>query len=165
MKVRRFLIAFMLLGLISAQGIAKDKFIDYNYEVTREECGSCKCSDPNYVIFMVYSYGKKEATTTDICLRNAVHGIMFKGLPASGQLGAVSALMGSTSYSEHNEYFNEFFKSAYKQYISETNKGNQTVIKCAKGLKVGIKVKVNIKLLKQRLKNDGILKDFKDMMM
>lgn len=155
----------MLLGLISAQGIAREKFIDYNYEVTREECGSCKSGDPNYVIFMVYSYGKKEATTTDICLRNAVHGIMFKGLPTSGQLGEVPPLMGSTPYEKHKQYFDEFFKSAYKQYISETNKGNQTVIKCGKELKVGVKVKVNVKLLKKRLKDDGILKDFKDMMM
>lgn len=165
MKILRFLLVATLLGLVSAQGIAREKDVDYNYEVTREDCGSCKCADPNYVIFMVYSYGKKEATTTDICLRNAVHGIMFKGLPASGQLGAVDALMGATPYSAHSKYFDEFFKSGYKQYISETNKGNHIVTKCAKELKVGVKVKVNVKLLKQHLRNDGILKDYKDIMM
>lgn len=165
MNILRVIFTVMFLGIFCIQGIAKDKFIDYNYELTREDCGNCKSGDPNYVIFMVYSYGKKEATTTEICLRNAVHGILFKGLPSSGQLGAVSALMGATPYQNHKDYFDEFFNGTFKQFISETNKGNQDVIKCPKGLKVGIKVKVNIKFLKQRLKDDGILIDFKEMMM
>lgn len=165
MKTIRFILFAMFLGMFCSQAVAKDKLVEYNYELTRSGVRGVKSYDPNYVVFMVYTYGKKKSTVTNICLRNAVHGILFKGLAPEEDLGKVDPVMGSTTYEEHKEYFDGFFQKDFMQFVQETNKGMQDVMKIGKELKVGVKVKVNITLLKERLRTDGVLKNYKEMMM
>lgn len=165
MKMKFFILAIVLGTLFCSQGVAKDKFVDYNYELTRDGVGTVKSRDPGFVIFTVYSYGRRERLTTDICMRNAIHGLIFKGLPAEDGVGAVPALIGATPYEDYKEYFDNFFSGPYKQFVEETNKGMQDVMKVGKEYKVGVKVRVNVKLLKQRLRQDGIIKDYKRLLM
>lgn len=167
MRTLKLMFLAMFLGMFCSQAMAKDKntVVEYNYELTRSGMRGMKSGDYNYIVFVVYSYGKKEQTTTNICLRNAVHGLLFKGLPAEEGLGRVDAIMGSTAYEDHKEYFDGFFQKDFMQFVQETNKGMQDVMKVGKELKVGVKVKVNVTQLKERLKNDGVLKNFKEMMM
>jgi hypothetical protein len=81
--------------------------------------------------------------------------------------GSQPALLKDGSYEKYAEYLDKFFASGeYLQFIEETNKGFQDVIKISsKEYKVGISVKVNVKGLKQKLEKDGIIKDYYDMMM
>ena len=144
---------------------AKDEIASFNYELTRD--GSPISRDANFVIFTVYSYTKKSKITSDVGKRNAIHGILFKGLPRTQYQGSQPALLKDGSYEKYAEYLDKFFASGdYLQFIEETNKGFQDVIKVSgREYKVGISVKVNVKALKQKLEKDGIIKDYYDMMM
>lgn len=161
----RVLLAFLSLFIFSGAVSAKDEVLSFNYELTRD--GSPVSRDANFVIFTVYSYTKKSKITSDIGKRNAIHGILFKGLPKTQLQGAQPPLLKDGNYDTYADYLNQFFASGdYLQFIEETNKGFQDVVKISsKEYKVGISVKVNVKALKQRLEKDGIIKDYYDMMM
>jgi hypothetical protein len=158
-------IMVITLGMCCARSMAKDDKTEYNYELTRAGVPGVKSRDPNFVIFVVYSYGKKERVTTEVCKRNAIHGVLFKGLPAEDGMSAVPALLGSETYEAHKDYFDDFFKSSYLQYLEETNKGMHDVMKLKKEYKIGMKVRVNLKALKERLRQDKILADYKELFM
>ena len=161
----RILLTLLSLFIFSGVVSAKDEVLDFNYELTRD--GSPVSRDANFVIFTVYSYTKKSKITSDIGKRNAIHGILFKGLPKTKMQGAQPALLKDGNYDTYADYLNQFFGSGdYLQFIEETNKGFQDVVKISgKEYKVGISVKVNVKALKERLEKDGIIKDYYDMMM
>lgn len=165
MKKIKYLLIFIVLVMCVPAIQAKDKkLMAFNYELTREGCPVSR--DANYVIFTVYSYGKRAEVTADVSKRNAVHGILFKGLPATQMQGAIPAMMGTTSYAEHQDYFDNFFSTEqYLQFVEETNRGFEDVIKLKKGYKIGVTVKVNIQLLQRRLEADGILQNVMDMML
>lgn len=168
MKIFKYMFAVVAMLLATTTATAKDKEpepLTFNYELTREDCPVSR--DHNYVIFKVYSYGKKALLTADACKRNAVHGILFKGLPATNQEGRVPALMGTTSYDAQKEYFDKFFRGTdYMQFIQETNKGFHEEVKISsKEYKVGITVKVNIDDLRKHLEADGVLTNVFDMLM
>lgn len=160
----KYIFLFVMLAAFSASVEAKMPPIDYNYELTRE--GLPAPRDANFVICWVYSYGKRADITTEVCKRNAIHGIIFKGLPSTNLGGAVPALIKNGSYDEYADYFDRFFKGGdYMQYIEETNKGFQDVMKLSsKEYKVGITVKVRVNDLRKRLMKDGIIKDYYDLM-
>jgi hypothetical protein len=165
MERKYLLLILALLFFVDSTVSAKDDFASFNYELTRD--GSPISRDANFVIFTVYSYTKKSKITSDIGKRNAIHGILFKGLPKTEMQGSQPALLKDGSYEKYAEYLDKFFASGeYLQFIEETNKGFQDVIKISsKEYKVGISVKVNVKGLKQKLEKDGIIKDYYDMMM
>ncbi len=155
--MRRILIMLvMLVGI--PMGIQAEDLDEYRYELENVKSVS---SSAGYVTFKVWSYGRREKLTRNVCIRNAVHGILFKGLDANstGSSGKVPALVPA-GYNSHADYFDEFFKDAYLQYVQISTKGAQTigdVIKITKKeYKVGMFVKVNINALRQRLEADGI---------
>lgn len=168
MIVFKYLFAVAAMMLVATTASAKDKDkeeISFDYELTREDCPVSR--DNNYVIFKVYSYGKKGLLTADIGKRNAIHGILFKGLEQTDTQGRIPELMGTTPYDAQKEYFDRFFgRKEYLQYIQETNKGFHEEIKLSgKEYKVGITVKVNLNSLRKRLEADGVLTNVFDMMM
>ena len=156
-----FLSFIMFTGVLSA----KDDFSNFNYELTRDGCPVSR--DANFVIFTVYSYTKKSKITSDIGKRNAIHGILFKGLPKTQYQGAEPALIKEGSYETYAADLDRFFADGeYLQFVEETNKGFQDVVKISsKEYKVGITVKVNLKGLKQKMEKMGIIKDYYDIMM
>ena len=162
----KFLLVLGLTWIITFATEAKDKVeaISFNYELTREDCPVPR--DNNYVIFKVYSYGKKALLTAEAGKRNATHGILFKGLAATDRQGRIPALMGTTPYDAHKEYFDRFFSGTeFLQFVQETNKGFHEEIKVSgKEYKVGIIVKVNINSLRKHLEADGVLTNVFDMM-
>ena len=80
MKLRLFI--FMLCACFSLNLSAqkkKDKEaaeIQYKYEM---EASNSTARNNKFCIVKVWSYGKKEDDTRKMCMRNAVHGIIFKG--------------------------------------------------------------------------------------
>ena len=168
MKSLKYLFAVVAMMFVTTTASAKDKDpepISFNYELTRDECPISR--DNNFVIFKVYSYGKKALLTAENGKRNAIHGILFKGLPATNSQGRIPAMMGTTSYDAQKEYFDQFFgRNEFLQYIQETNKGFHEEIKISsKEYKVGITVKVNLNDLRKRLEADGVLTNVFDMML
>ena len=161
----KILLALLSLFLFSGVVSAKDDVSSFNYELSRD--GLPVSRDANFVIFTVYSYTKKSKITSDVGKRNAIHGILFKGLPQTKMQGAQPPLLKDGNYDTYADYLNPFFANGdYLQFIEETNKGFQDVVKVSsKEYKVGITVKVNVKALRERLEKDGVIKDYYDMMM
>lgn len=167
--MKRIILLLLLTVVVSTSVYAgkKKDFVEYNYELEMDPENMSATS--GYRIFKVWSYCKKRASLTqEICMRNAVHGILFKGLVAldSGTQGSLPALVPE-GYNAHKEYFDKFFESgAFKQFIQKTSKGAQQagdIIKTRNNeWKVGMSVQVNVNALRNRLQQDGIVKSVKD---
>ena len=80
-KIVLSLLACMMVLTISAQrrGWAQP---EYNYELSLAKENIA--STGSFKVFKVYSYAKKRAAITqEINMRNAIHGLLFKGLGAA----------------------------------------------------------------------------------
>lgn len=161
--MNKLLYLILLLFSFSASVNAQKKaIVGYNYELSLSKENVAATS--GFKIFKIWSYGKKkELLTKDICMRNAIHAVIFKGLAASdiGTQGNVPA-MCPEGYDAHQEYFDGFFESGdYMQFIQLTSKGAQQagdVIRTAnKEWKVGLLVQINVNALRKRLEADGII--------
>ena len=162
MKMR--LLIFMLCACFSLTLSAQKKKnkeaeeIQYKYELESSENVS---RNNKFCVVKVWSYGKKEDDTRKLCMRNAVHGLLFKGYAGSGADRGRRALCPE-GYNAHKEYFDNFFKGDYMQYVQLTNNGAIApgdMIKVAKKeYKVGMLVSVNVDELRKRLESDNIIK-------
>lgn len=142
---------------------AKDDEDKYKYELDSFD-GSVAAKE-GYCIVKVWNYGKKERLTRDNCMRNAIHGILFKGYMATGNRMADKGKkpLVPEGYDAHKKYFDDFFESGdYLQYVQLTNNGQLNagdVIKIdKKRYKVGMVVLINYNALRDRLEKDKIIK-------
>ncbi len=148
-----------LMALMMALPIFAYDAEDYRYELENVK----GTSTAGYVVLKVWSYGRRERLTKKKQMANAVHGILFKGLDADevGTQGRIAPLVPG-GYETKPQYFDEFFRDAYMQYVQESNKGSVGAgdvikMKKKKEVKMGMVVKVNLDGLRKRLENDGIL--------
>lgn len=116
----------------------------------------------------VWTYSSKPTIAEGQAGKNAVHGILFKGYPASSDGTRISGrepmISNPAIEEEYSEYFAEFFKSggAYQRYVSYIGNGiPDAQIKVGKEYKVGITVIVLIDQLRKRLEEDGIIQALK----
>ena len=103
----------------------------------------------------VWTYSSKPTIAEGQAGKNAVHGILFKGYPASSDGTRISGrepmISNPAIEEEYSEYFAEFFKSggAYQRYVSYIGNGiPDAQIKVGKEYKVGITVLVLIDQLR-----------------
>lgn len=159
--MKKILLLLFTLTLTFTSALAKDNDPGYEYELSLVK--ENVASTAGFKVFKVWSYGKKKETlTNEIGMRNAIHGLLFKGLAAAdaGSQGNVPPLVPD-GYESHREYFDLFFSSGeFKQFIQITSKGAQQagdVVKVGKQYKVGLLVQVNLNALRKRLEKDGIV--------
>ena len=163
-KILLFIAAALMIG---GTAMAKDDVPDYDYELSLAKENVAATS--GFKVFKVWSFGKKKETLTqEIGMRNAIHGLLFKGLAAAdiGSQGNVPALVPD-GYDSHKEYFDVFFANGeFKQFIQLTSRGAQQagdVVKVGKKYKVGLLVQVNYNALRKRLEDDGIIASAKNL--
>lgn len=163
--MKKLLLFLFTLTLAFTSASAKDDTPSYDYELSLVK--ENVASTAGFKVFKVWSYGKKKETlTNEIGMRNAIHGILFKGLAAAdaGSQGNLPALVPD-GYESHREYFDLFFNSGeFKQFIQLTSKGAQQAgdaVKVGKQYKVGLLVQVNVNALRKRLEKDGIVESAK----
>ena len=161
-KILLLMLASMMVLTSSAQrrgrGWAEP---EYNYELSLAKDNIA--STGSFKVFKVYSYARKrDAITQEVNMRNALHGLLFKGLAAAdvGTQGEFPAMVPD-GYESHREYFDLFFDSGeYQQFIQLTSKGAMQagdVVKVGKEYKIGLLVQVNVNALRKRLEKDGII--------
>lgn len=154
----------LVMGIVVVNAKGKEEPYTYELSLAKENVAATA----GYKVFKVWSYcKKKEVLTQEVCMQNAVKGLLFKGLAASdySSQGNVPALVPD-GYDTHKEYFDNFFNSGdYRQFIQLTSKGAQQagdVVKTAnKEWKVGLLVQVNVNALRKRLEKDGIVEGVK----
>ncbi len=114
----------------------------------------------------VWSYSKNPKHAVASSMRNAVHGIIFKGYAGGGQ-GCTSfqPLVNDPSVEEeHEEFFDEFFAEGgeYLKYVSSATDGNIAPgdrLKVSKReYKIGAVVTVMSDQLRKRLEKENIVK-------
>lgn len=120
----------------------------------------------------VYSYSKKPAVAKEQCKKNAIHGIIFKGVaPGPRCRQQQPALAGKDAiglYDKNRAFFDDFFSDggSYMQFVSISNDGNilpGDIIKVSrKEYKVGLIVSVQKEALRKYLEDNGIIKKLYD---
>ncbi|MBR1878645.1 MAG: hypothetical protein IJ814_06550 [Paludibacteraceae bacterium] len=113
----------------------------------------------------VWTYSTKPNIAEGQAGKNAVHGIIFKGFPASNDgtriVGRDPLINDPDTEQKYQDYFTEFFKTggAYQRYVSYIGNGvPDQILKVGKEYKVAVTVVVLIDQLRKRLEEDGILK-------
>lgn len=120
------------------------------------------------ILVKVYTYSKKKDDALLQAGKNAVHGVLFKGVSAKNdanvripaQKPIITDLMAQEN---HKAYFNEFFKNGgkFQQFIQLVNNGVPEVgdvMKVGKEYKVGVKVLVSKDALRKEMERAGIIK-------
>ena len=160
---RIYLLFFLLAVAVICVDAKKNNNQSYDYEL--EMSSSFPSATAGYVVFKVWSFGKeKHLLTKDVCMRNAIHGVLFKGIvaPDTGAQGNVDALIPGGNETD-KKFFDEFFNSGeYMKYIQATNRGGiqaGDVMKISNKIyKVGMLVQVNLSALRKRMEDAGIIK-------
>lgn len=157
--MKKLLIIICALSLVFPANAQKKKTTqdvnNFRYEL---ECAG-NASKGNYLV-KVWSFSKKASVAAELCKRDAVHGVIFKGF--SGTQGCVSQRPMADNPGvefEFEEYFQEFFKEGgeYLKYVILTA-GTQEVVKIGKEYKVGVIVTVHKDALRKTLEEAGIIK-------
>jgi len=111
----------------------------------------------------VYSYSKKPKVAIEAAKRNAVHGIIFKGI-AAGKCRTKPALSRNPNLeNEKKDFFDDFFADGgkYTKFVTVSTDGrieSGDVTKISKKeYKIGVNVSVNITLLRKDLEAAGII--------
>ncbi|KJD35551.1 hypothetical protein PW52_07255 [Tamlana sedimentorum] len=117
-------------------------------------------------LIKVWSYSKNPKHAISSGMKNAVHGIIFKGYAGGGQ-GCTSLKPLSDDVSkedEYQEFFDNFFADGgeYLKYVSSATDGSVAPgdrLKISKReYKIGIIVNVQYNQLRKRLEKEGIIR-------
>ncbi len=134
---------------------------NFRYEV---ECyGTGK--EGTYLV-KVWSYSKKPAVAKEQSKKNAIHGVIFKGVPALNRkcVSQKPLARNPNVEQEKAEFFKDFFAEGgkYLKFVSLSNDGKPgpgDVIKSSKKeYKVGVVVVVQKDLLRKDLEAAGIIR-------
>jgi hypothetical protein len=119
-------------------------------------------------LIKVWSYSKRKKFAISQAMKNAVHGILFKGFAGKGRgCTELKPLINrEMSKEEYNQFFKDFFGDGkyggeYTKYVTESNDGNIGAgdrVRVGKNLKIGVIVSVMTDLLRKRLEEEGIIK-------
>lgn len=113
-------------------------------------------------VLKIWSYSKKPVIAEEQSKKNAVHAVIFKGVPANDakRLHGIKALVQDPQAEEANKaFFDDFFKDGgdYMRFVVLSNSGMADIIKYGKEYKVGLTVTVNTPALRKYLEQKGII--------
>ena len=128
---------------------------EWRYEVEKTGTGN----QGTYQL-KVWTYSKDVATATKQAKKNAVHAVIFKGIPGSQK----SLVKNPNAEEENAEFFKEFFKDGgkFQKYVFLSNNGEigpgDRIKISKKEYKIGVVVSVSTASLRKDLEAAGIIK-------
>ncbi len=148
----------------SAQSKKKKKAADTNTAQWYYELEAYNAPNNGAVYIKVWSYGQDVTIARDQAMKNAVHGVMFRGVPANQtkRIPAKSPLVADYVVEQNNRaFFDQFFANGgeYLRYVTKTTSASSDDIMKydKKNYKVGIIVTVQYDALKKMLEQRGII--------
>jgi hypothetical protein len=148
-------------GQKRAQKKADEDTNNWRYEI---ECLNVS-SEGSYII-KVFSYSKNKNVAIAQCKKNAIHGIIFRGIPQN-EIGCVRQppLARHPNLEEKNStFFKSFFSENgdFKKFVTLTTDGaiapEDRLRVGKKEYKIGLIVSVDISGLRKQLESAGIIK-------
>ncbi len=151
----------------SKKKIAEEK-LKKIYEIKCEGVGT-----EGIYLVKVFSYSKDKNLAIEQAKKNAIRGVIFRGIPP-GERGCIAQpplVRDSNLEEQSNDYFTSFFSTGgkYSKFIDLTTEGavkaEDRFVLSGKGFglrgkvyKIGVVVSVNKKLLRKELQDAGIIK-------
>lgn len=161
------LIALAVLALAScstAKKVADKQTLTWQYEIEPTTGQAVQGS----ILVKVWSYSKDKNVATGQAGKNAVHGVLFKGVSALNneyaRVPAQKAIVTDVNAeSTYESYFNDFFKDGgkYMKYVNFVNNGIPApgdIIKVGKQYKIGVRVSVAKDALRKEMEAAGVVK-------
>ncbi len=155
--MRKFLLlaAFMLLlyscGSTSRIGMEGQT---WSYETESVGVGS----DGTYSL-RVWSYSRKPDLPVETAKRNAVHAVIFRGIPGGHSAAAQPPLVTGKLTPEDSLFFENFFRADYQRFIGSTAAGSVQVIQTGRReYKTGYTISVAKDNLRRYLEDSGIIR-------
>jgi hypothetical protein len=164
-KIKSLLMAVLLLGSFTANAQMfskkKSKKDTHNFRYEMECIGEGK--QGTYAI-KVFSYSKKPTVAIEAAKRNAVHGIIFKGISGGKCVNKPALARNPNLEQEKAAFFKDFFANGgkYSKFVVASTDGaveaGDVTKVSKKEFKVGVNVSVNVSLLRKDLEAAGIIK-------
>ena len=140
-------IILTLLALLCYGVQAKDKN-EFKYEVVSAGVGS-----EGSELIKVFSYAKNQKKAIEIGKANAVHAVLFKGIPG---------MVKMQEKANNEKFFDNFFKTGqYLQFVTVSNDGTidpEDMLRVGGEYKIGIIYSVSKDNLRKYLIDNGIIK-------
>ena len=113
----------------------------------------------------VWSYYKNAKMPLEVAKRNAVHAVIFKGVPAGNGAASQPPLKTDAVTASDSVFFGNFFQGEYQDYINSVASGSRQVLK-VKGrsykYKIGYVISVAKDRLRKRLEEQGVVRALSD---
>lgn len=161
------ILLFALMLIVPAIGFSQKKKIKKANEDTaqwRYEIEALEVGTQGTCLVKVWSYSKKPEVASSQSRKNAVHGVIFKGIPAKDRIpGKKPLVQNASAEAEHADFFKNFFADggAFMRFVTLTNNGAieaGDVMKIGKEYKVGVNVTVNYSELRKAMEDAGVIK-------
>ena len=162
MKNKILLLVLLIISLIvNAQTKIKTK-ADKDTKAWKYEIECISTNTSGTYLVKVWSYSKSKQIAIEQAKKNAIHGVIFRGL--SGEAGcSQKPLANSVSLEiEKEEFFKAFFADGgrYMKFVTFTGDGNVSedeIIKVGKEYKIGVVVSVQKDEIRRDLEEAGVL--------
>ena len=156
--------ALMLPALVFGADNKKKK-ADKNTKEWYYELEACSAPYKGASNIKVWSYGANAVVARDQAMKNAVHGVIFRGIPGnpSKRINALPPLVDEFGAEDkYGEFFDRFFADGgdYLRYVTKTGSDstNEVLKYDRKNYKVGVIVTVQYDALREMLEKNGIIK-------
>ena len=158
------LAVFTLASCSTAKKVADKQTLTWQYEIEPTTGQAVQGS----ILVKVWSYSKDKNVAIGQAGKNAVHGVLFKGVSALNneyaRVPAQKAIVTDVNAeSTYESYFNDFFKDGgkYMKYVNFVNNGIPApgdIIKVGKEYKIGVRVSVAKDALRKEMEAAGVVK-------
>ncbi len=163
-QIKSILMAVILLASFTTEAQMfskkKSKKDTHNFRYEIECIGEGK--QGTYAI-KVFSYSKKPKVAIEAAKRNAVHGIIFKGLAGGKCVNKPALARNPNLEQEKADFFKSFFANGgkYSKFVTTSTDGaieaGDVTKVSKKEYKIGVNVSVNVNLLRKDLEAAGII--------
>ena len=134
---------------------------EWKYEITPVSVGA-----KGSVVVAVWSDSSNPVVAGEQAKKNAVHGVIFKGIPANGSVPGKRPLVPASTGDEQQqqqrqaEYFDRFFEDggAYMRFVNLNREKQQVTRVDKRKYRVGVVVVVSYDELRRELENQGIVR-------
>ncbi|MFI3277313.1 MAG: hypothetical protein SNH28_00710 [Rikenellaceae bacterium] len=128
----------------------------WNYEIEPIE----RVAKQGSVVVKVSSVAATPSMAASQAYKNAIHGVIFKGIPAVGRIPMRRPMMDAVAAQKHKAFFDEFFRDggAYMAYATSAKVENSILRISKKEFKVGVYVVINYDELRRSLEKAGVIR-------